>query len=148
MRFGKLLMGSVFLAWLSTGAAGDARLAALQAADDERVAATLAADAKRLAEVLAEELHYAHSSGTVDTREQFIDTLASGRSKYEAIDYLERKFSFPAPGVALMTGRARVKVANAKGGMDAELSFLAVWREEQGRWRFLAWQSCRLPPPQ
>jgi hypothetical protein len=29
--------------------------------------------------------------------------------------------------------------------MDGVLSFLAFWREEKGRWRFLAWQSCKLP---
>jgi len=29
--------------------------------------------------------------------------------------------------------------------MDSVLSFLAVWREENGKWRFLAWQSCKLP---
>jgi hypothetical protein len=25
--------------------------------------------------------------------------------------------------------------------------YLAVWREEKGHWRFLAWQSCKLPTP-
>jgi len=29
--------------------------------------------------------------------------------------------------------------------MDSVLSYLAVWREENGQWRFLAWQSCKLP---
>jgi hypothetical protein len=26
-----------------------------------------------------------------------------------------------------------------------DLSYLAVWRQEGGQWRFLAWQSCRMP---
>ena len=46
-----------------------------------------------------------------------------------------------------MTGRAHVKVANATGEVDMVLSFLGVWREENGHWRFLAWQSCKLPAP-
>ena len=43
--------------------------------------------------------------------------------------------------------RAHVKIANATGEVDMLLSFLSVWREENGKWRFLAWQSCKLPAP-
>ena len=71
----------------------------------------------------------------------------SGRTKYLTLEYEERAFTFPAPGIALMTGRAHVKVANATGEADMVLSFLSVWREEDGKWRFLAWQSCKLPAP-
>ena len=28
-----------------------------------------------------------------------------------------------------------------------DLNFLTVWREEGGKWRFLAWKSCKNPPP-
>lgn len=144
----RTLLAISLLALASIHAADDPQLAALRAADDERVSATVAADRARLDVVLADDLHYAHSNGNVDTKASLIDTVVSGRTKYEVIAYEQRSFTFPAPGVALMNGRARVKVANAKGGMDSVLSFLAVWREEKGRWRFLAWQSCKVPPPE
>jgi hypothetical protein len=144
MRILLLLLSLV--AFTGIHAADDPRLTRVRAADDERVAATIAADRTRLDAVLSDDLRYAHSSGTVDTKASFIDALVSGRSKYEIIDYVERSFTFPAPGIVLMSGRAHFKVGNAKGGMDAVLGFLAVWREEKGRWRFLAWQSCKLPP--
>ena len=83
----------------------------------------------------------------MDTKQSFIESLTTGRTKYLALDYEERAFTFPAPGIALMTGRAHVKVANATGEVDMQLSFLSVWREENGKWRFLAWQSCKLPAP-
>lgn len=126
--------------------AGDGREAALRAADDARIAAMRTPDESRLGAVFSDDLRYAHSNGIVDTKTSFIASLTAGRSKYVSYEHEERAFTFPAPGIALMTGRARVKVANATGGMDAVLSYLAVWREEQGQWRFLAWQSCRLPP--
>jgi hypothetical protein len=125
--------------------AEDARETALRAADDARIAAMKAPEREKLATIFSDELHYAHSSGAVDTKASFIDALVSERSKYVRYEPLERKFTFPAPGVALMTGRAQLEVANATGGMKATLSYLAVWRQEQGQWRFLAWQSCRLP---
>jgi hypothetical protein len=125
--------------------ADDARAAALRSADDARIAAMKAPGREQLAAIFSDDLHYAHSSGAVDGKASFIDALVSGQSRYVGYEIVERKFTFPAPGVALMTGRARLEVANATGGMKATLSYLAVWREEQGQWRFLAWQSCRLP---
>ncbi len=127
--------------------AEDTRAAALTAADSERVAAMKTADREKLTGILSEDLRYAHSSGIVDTKQSFIESLTTGRTKYVALDYEERAFTFPASGVALMTGRARVRVANASGENDMLLGFLGVWREENGHWRFLAWQSCKLTPP-
>lgn len=122
-------------------------LPALKAADDERIAAVIAADRARLTAILSEQLHYAHSTGGVDTRDSLIAALTSGRSKYLALDYEKRNFTFPAPGIALMDGRVHVKVSSAAGTTDGILSFLGVWRDEGGKWRFLAWQSCKVPPP-
>ena len=127
-------------------AADDAQLRAVSAADDARITAMKAGDAAKLGELLSDELRYAHSNGVIDTKASLIDILGSGRTKYRGIDYEERGFTFPAPGIALMSGRARVQVTSAKGEMDAVMSYLAVWREENGKWRFLAWQSCKIPP--
>lgn len=129
-----------------THAADDARVATLTAADDSRIAAMKSPDAAKLAAVFSDELRYAHSSGTVDTKSSFIDILTTGKTKYVGYDHVERTFTFPAPGIALMTGRARIQANSAKGQMDSVLAYLAVWREENGQWKFLAWQSCKLPP--
>lgn len=136
---------TLFCAHSSLTFAGDSRLANLQAADDARVAAVKAADPAKLGEILSEDLHYGHSSGPVDSKDSFIESLVSGRAKYVDYHHEERNFTFPAPGMALMSGRARVKVVTATGGMDSLVGYLAVWREENGKWRFLAWQSCRIP---
>ena len=147
MRSLLLSLVAFCLAFSNPASAEDKRSAALATADTERVAAMKSADREKLAAILSDDLRYAHSSGTVDTKQSFIESLTSGRTKYVALDYEERAFTFPAPGIALMTGRAHVKVTNATGEVDMLLSFLSVWREENGRWRFLAWQSCKLPAP-
>ena len=121
--------------------------AAIEAADDARIAAMLAADAKTLAPLLSADLRYAHSNGTVDTQATFLDLIGSGRTRYVAYDLLDRDVTFPAPGIALETGRADLEVETAEGRRAMTLAFLAVWRLERGAWRFLAWQSARLPPP-
>lgn len=135
------------LGLVSLRAADDKRTAAIAAADDARVAATIAADNSKLGTLLSDDLRYSHSSGTVDTKESFLAGVAGGRLKYTAVTYDERTIKPVAPGVALMTGRGHFIVMSNGQPNDLVLAFLAVWREESGHWRMLAWQSCRLNPP-
>jgi hypothetical protein len=128
-------------------AADDRNLEALKAADDERITATLTADSTRLLNVLSHELRYAHSTGAVDSQASLIESLTSGRIRYESFRYEDRAFEILSQGIALMTGRAHVKVRTPEGPIENHLSFLAVWREESGKWRFRAWQSCKMPTP-
>jgi len=48
-----------------------------------------------------------------------------------------------------MKGRVLVHMKSKTTGQKLvnDLNYLAVWREENGKWRFLAWQSCRNVPP-
>jgi hypothetical protein len=127
-------------------AAGDPS-APWRAADDARVAAMISADPAKLAAVFSDELVYVHSSGKADSKPSFIEALTSGKSKYNTITYEQRGFREVAPGIVLMNGRCRVLLGKAEPFTELHLSFLAVYRLEKGSWRFLAWQSCKLPEP-
>ena len=122
-------------------------LAAARAADDERLAATKAADPARLDAIFSDDLRYAHSSGHVDTKASYMQALTSHKTVYETFDYQERNFKVAGPGIVLMSGRVVIHSRNDGQPVALDLNFLAVWREENGRWRFLAWQSCKNPPP-
>ena len=131
--------------WFPLHAADDPSLAALTAADEARVAAMKSGDRDKLTAIFSDDLRYAHSSGVVDTKSSFTEVLATKKTKYVGYDYVERKFTFPAPDIALMTGSTHVRTFTITGEMDSILGYLAVWRKENGQWRFLAWQSCKLP---
>lgn len=120
-------------------------LAALQAADDARLAAMKSGNREALQAIFSDELHYAHSTGDLDTKTSFVDKLSSGKTKYVIMDYEKREFSLAAPGVALMTGRLHIRAVSGENTTDSVLGFLAAWRLEKGEWRFLAWQSCKVP---
>jgi len=115
----------------------------LASTDDRRVAATVAGNPATLEPLLSSELSYAHSNGKVDSRDSFLSALRDGSLRYHSIQYESREFRAASPDVVLMTGRARVEVGQPASIL--QLAFLAVWRLENGQWRFLAWQSCRLP---
>ncbi|MEQ1842753.1 MAG: nuclear transport factor 2 family protein, partial [Verrucomicrobiales bacterium] len=104
---------AVVLGFSLARAEDDPRISKLQAVDDARVAAFKAADPAKLGEILSDELRYAHSSGVVDTKASFTDLVVSGRTKYVGYDYEERAFTFPAPKIALMSGRAHITAETA-----------------------------------
>jgi hypothetical protein len=139
-----LLLLALFTRTLA--AAEHPALAAARAADDERTAATIAADPTRLAAIFSDELHYAHSNGVIDDKRSYMDLITSGRGIYRAFDHRQRDFRLVAPGLVLMTGRVLIHLGPASEPRVNDLNYLAVWREEGGRWRFLAWQSCKNPP--
>ena len=134
------------LAIVTCAAAENPELPRLIAADDARVGAMLAPTREKLDAVLSPDLRYAHSNGQVDTRAALIDSLTDGSAKYSKYSYQERTFTFPAPGLALMTGRFDVKAVVKGNAAESTIGFLAVWRLEKGEWKFLAWQSCKIPP--
>ncbi len=142
------LLAFAALSFTSLHAADNAAaLTAVTAADDARVVAFTKADAAALKEILSEDLSYSHSSGVLDSKAAFLEMIGSRKTTYQLYEYQDRKFTFPAPGIALMTGKTHIKALTATGEMDSVLSFLAVWHEEGGKWKFLAWQSARLAPP-
>lgn len=144
-RLPALLFAGLFLfvSAARSSAADPAFLAAVTAADDERLAATKAADKSRLDAIFSDALHYAHSNGKIDTKASFMTSLLTRNTVYESFDYQSRTFTPIAPGVVQMTGRILVKATNKSGRSELDLNFLAVWREENGKWRFFSWQSCR-----
>ena len=141
-----LALTSAPISALHAAASPDAAVVrAVTAADDERVAASSAADAARLDAILSNDLRYAHSNGKIDSKASLTDSLVSHKTVYEHFDYKERTITPAGPGVALMSGRVLIDVRSGSQKQTIDLNYLAVWREEQGRWRFLAWQSCKNP---
>ena len=130
----------------AASAADDPKVTALTAVDDARVAAMLKPSKAVLDTVLSDDLRYAHSNGKVDTKASLTASLLGGEAKYVSYKYSERSFKFPAPDVALMAGRLEVQAVVDGVSMTTGISYLAVWRLEQGQWKFLAWQSCKIPP--
>lgn len=141
------LLPLLALALVTLRAADDPITTALKAADDERVAATKAGDGPRLDAIFSDELRYAHSSGVVDTKASYSKALTTRSTVYETYDYQERTFIPASPEVVLMAGRVLIHSRNGEVKNYLDLNFLAVWRLEHGRWRFLAWQSSRNAPP-
>ena len=146
IRLLSLLVALTFGAFTYAETYEEPNSTALAAADDARVAAMLKPNKATLDTVLSDDLRYAHSNGKVDTKASLTASLLGGDAKYVSYKYTERTFKFPAPDVATMAGRLEVQAIVDGVSMTTGISYLAVWRLEKGQWKFLAWQSCKIPP--
>ena len=117
---------------------------AVLAAEDRRYRAMVDGDLDTLAELLADGVCYTHSSGSRDTRDEY---LAKLRSRY----YVYRRAEHPVDRVevtgdtAIVVGRmtALVDVAGVPKTLDSLA--LAVWTRTGGSWRLLAYAPTALP---
>jgi hypothetical protein len=125
----------------------DKVITAVRLADDERIAATLAGDINALKAIYSDEMYYAHSSGKLDSKTSQLQGIATGLYKYTKFDYKERAFTPIAPTVVLMKGAALLALTRLSGEkILLDINYLGVWRLEDGKWKFMAWQAARNVP--
>lgn len=108
-----------------------------------RFAAMIAQDVAALEPMLAEELNYCHSNGEVETKPQFLETIRSGRLRYEALDVKGLDVRL-YDDIAVLTGRAMARVQTAGQTRELDLRFTDAYVKRQGRWQLIAWQSTRV----
>ena len=113
-------------------------------AEDRRYKAMQDADMTTLDELCADALSYAHSSGTRDTKSEYLGKIGSGYYAYRRIDHPVERVEVVGD-TAIVVGRmtADVEVQGVLKTID-NLA-LAVWTREAGSWRLLAYAPTSLP---
>ncbi|HYG38996.1 MAG TPA: nuclear transport factor 2 family protein [Cytophagales bacterium] len=101
-------------------------------------------DKKKLQKISANELSYGHSSGKIESKEQFIESLVSGQSNFVDITLSDQTIN-----VIDNTAVVRHKLfANTndpgKGPSTVNLSILLVWAKQNGEWKLLARQAVKI----
>ena len=120
--------------------------AAILAAQDARFAAMVKGDASYLETALDPSLTYHHSSGSAQTRAEFMASIKAGSLKYKALDVIERKVR-RVGSIAIITGIFRLQATNNGEIIDSKARFTDVYENKDGRWVQLAWQNTRIPEP-
>lgn len=124
-----------------TGAPADT---AAFTAQDARLAAMIRGDASFLESALDESLTYQHSTGTSQSKTEFIEAIRAGTLKYRLLDIVERKARHFGP-VTIITGILRLQAANDAGVIDIKARFTDVYERRDGRLVQVAWQNTRIP---
>ena len=114
------------------------------ALEEERFGAMIARDFPRLQLLVYDELMYTHSSGVVDGKATWLDSMKSGRVRYKKAQCTERKVRMYGD-TALITGRAQIEAEIGGQPKTLKLLFLNAWTKTPQGWKFVAWQSTPLP---
>ena len=106
--------------------------------------ATIAADKSTLDKLTMDELSYGHSSGRLENKAEFIESLTSGKSGFSAIELSEQTVNV-VDKIALVRHVFNGTRRNAPAG-DAKmkLAILTVWLQRQEQWKLLARQAAKL----
>lgn len=83
--------------------------------DNDRVKAMLQGDTAALDRICADDLIYTHSDGTVETKAKWIESIRSGKQRYERFDRDDVQVHVYG-GAAVVTGRSQVKVFSGTHG--------------------------------
>jgi hypothetical protein len=97
-----------------------------------------------LEKVLAEDLHYLHSTGVVDTKASYIKSMSSGKQKYASGKINDLKIRVYGKA-ALINGDANFEfVTDGKPG-KARLKYTHVFAKTAKGWQLVSHQSLKVP---
>jgi hypothetical protein len=137
--------GLVFGSFLALGIGSRAADAPALENDRARFEAQVKGDVAALDKLLASDLTYVHSSGVVETKDEFVGAIKSGKYKYKSI--VPEGVTVRSYGdTAVVQGKATIDVVSSGRDVHVLLVFTDVWVKREGRWQMVSWHSTRLNP--
>ena len=125
-------------------AADDVVAKQISALEDRRYQAMTDGDTGTLEELFAADLVYTHSDATSDSKQSYLDRLASGYFKYGPIAHPETSVVVRGD-CAIVIGdmRGEVRIGGQMRALNSRS--LAVWVRENESWVLLAYQPTKYP---
>ena len=108
--------------------------------DDERTKAMTSGDKTTLERLMSDDIVYTHSSGRLDTKASFINSITSGTVKYRRVNRKEAKLTL-RDHFAIMTGHVEIDVETGGRVLNLNLRFCNVWERGAKGWQQIGWQS-------
>lgn len=114
----------------------------VQAAEQARFQAQVAQDTLALAELLHDELYYLHSNGLVESKQDFIRSVASGKIVYQTMEPQNSQLRRYGK-MAILTGLVQVVGLYQGNTFELGLYYTSVYRKKRGKWYLVSWQSTK-----
>jgi ketosteroid isomerase-like protein len=112
--------------------------------EDRRYAAMVDADLDALDELLSDDVMYAHSDATVDSKASYLELLRNGTLVYHSLEH-RTEMVVSRPGVVVVGGTMSGSIHMHGAAKTLNSRVAAVWVAEGDRWRLLAFQPTRVP---
>ena len=106
--------------------------------------AVLKRDAAALGKIYSDQLIYAHSSGVIESKGDYLDKLRKGTQRYDVIEH--QKITVRVHGnAAVAHSMVHMKGQSGARPFDDKLMALHLWVKQDGRWQLAAHQTTKLP---
>ena len=127
---------------VQTAAAEPPVISALRA-DKARLTAMVAGDGAALGRLMSDQLRFVHSDGRVESKADYVKNLMAGDTEYADAKTSEVETMQVTTDVVVVLGVQEMRKRLGPTWSEVKLRYLAVWRNEYGEWRMVAWQSAR-----
>lgn len=104
--------------------------------------AMIAGDRAQLEALVADQLSYGHSGGVVETKQQFVDIVASKKTVYKSITLSDASVVVAGTNAIARHVFAVEFEADGKPG-TAKVGVMQVWTKQGASWKLLARQAFR-----
>lgn len=106
--------------------------------------AILSGNTAALAPLLSDDYMAITASGTLQTKEQTLDNLRSGRVHFKSLDISDRKVRFYGT-TALVTSVATIEAKTGEGEISGNYRYTRVYvRSPQGAWKVVSFEASRI----
>jgi len=113
------------------------------ALDELRCKVLLAKDGPGLAAILDEGLTYTHASGRRDTKDTYVESVATQRVQYLQLDR-EEVTARVVGNAVIVEGKVKMKISSAGVEKSLYIRYLGVWTTTSGKPLLTAWASTKL----
>jgi len=136
-----ILMTTVF----SEGSAQDKDASqTVEMATKSLIEAMLKPNEQVLNKLTSDKLSYGHSSGNIETKEQFVQTLISGASVFEEIQTTEQTVDVQ-DNTAIVRHTLNAKTNDpGKGPSNIRLGIMLIWVKSNDGWQLFGRQAFKL----
>lgn len=96
-----------------------------------------------LEDISANDLSYGHSSGKIEDKTAFVESLASGKSDFVTLDLTDQSIKVSGK-IALVRHKLAAKTSDNGNPGSVNLGVLLVFQKQKGDWKLLARQAFKL----
>ena len=106
--------------------------------------AVLAKDFAKLDAILDPALIYAHSTGVIEDKSQYLGKMKAGKQNYAGIEPGQTTVRLHG-NAAITHATVRMHGVNADGPFDNRVMMIHVWVKSTGTWKLAAHQTTKVP---
>jgi len=133
-----ILIGTVFTSSLFAQVKDEHLLKAIS----DFNSALIDANTEKLNALVMDELSYGHSSGVIESKQEFIEKIVSGKSDFVSIDITGQTGAIIA-NTAIVRHHLHARTNDNNTPGEVKLHILLVWQKNDGKWKLLARQAVR-----